>query len=92
MFMEPSVGAPRAPPASASSADRATAAEAPAHPPHCATASPRWEDKPEHRFYGLAPGEPPHLRETGRFFIHWMLEDGGWKMSRAYSYDHRPAE
>lgn len=46
----------------------------------------------EHRFFGLAPGQPPHLRETGRFFIHWRLEDGVWRMSRAYSYDHRPAE
>lgn len=46
----------------------------------------------EHRFYGLAPDQPPHLRETGRFFIQWVQEDGVWKMSRAYSYDHRPAQ
>jgi hypothetical protein len=46
----------------------------------------------EHRFYGLADGQPPHLRETGRFFHHWVLEDGVWKLRRVYSYDHRPAE
>jgi hypothetical protein len=46
----------------------------------------------EHRFYGLAEGRPPHLRETGRFFMHWVLEDGAWKLRRVYSYDHRPAE
>lgn len=46
----------------------------------------------EHRFYGLAEGRPPHLRETGRFFHHWVLEDGAWRLRRVYSYDHRPAE
>lgn len=46
----------------------------------------------EHRFYGLSENQPPQLRETGRFFHHWVLEDGAWKLRRVYSYDHRPAE
>jgi hypothetical protein len=46
----------------------------------------------EHQFYGLAEGQTPQLRETGRFFHHWVLEDGAWKLRRVYSYDHRPAE
>ncbi len=45
-----------------------------------------------HRFYGLTPGKPDQLRETGRFFHEYRLEKGSWKLARVYSYDHRPAE
>ncbi len=45
----------------------------------------------EHRFFQLTPGQPPQLRETGRFFHHWILVDGAWRLRRVYSYDHRPA-
>lgn len=44
-----------------------------------------------HRFYGLEPGKPDQLRETGRFFHTWRQVDGAWKLARVVSYDHRPA-
>lgn len=45
-----------------------------------------------HRFFGLAPGKPDQLRESGKFFHVWKQVDGMWKLSRAFSFDHRPAE
>jgi hypothetical protein len=45
-----------------------------------------------HRFYGLTPGQPDLLRETGQFFHEYRLEKGRWKLARVYSYDHRPAQ
>jgi len=45
-----------------------------------------------HRFYGIEPGKPDVLRETGRLFHLWKLEAGRWKLARVFRYDHRPAE
>jgi hypothetical protein len=45
----------------------------------------------EHRFWGLEEGQPPVLRETGRFFHLWRQVDGRWRLARVTSYDHRPA-
>jgi hypothetical protein len=45
-----------------------------------------------HRFYGIEPGKPDQLRETGRFFHVWRLEQGQWKLAQVYSYDHHPAK
>jgi ketosteroid isomerase-like protein len=44
-----------------------------------------------HRFFGIEPGKPDQLRETGKFFHVWKKVDGQWKLSRSYSYDHHPA-
>lgn len=44
-----------------------------------------------HRFYGLTPGQPDLLRETGQFAHHWIRVQGRWKLTRVYSFDHRPA-
>jgi hypothetical protein len=45
-----------------------------------------------HRFWGLEPGKPAVLRETAHFFHLWKEVDGKWKLSRVFSFDHRPAE
>jgi hypothetical protein len=45
-----------------------------------------------HRFYGIEPGKPDVLRETGQLFHLWKRQDGQWKLARVFSYDHRPAE
>jgi len=45
-----------------------------------------------HRFFGLEPGKPDKLRESGRFFHLWKKVDGTWKLSRVFSFDHHPAE
>lgn len=43
-----------------------------------------------HRFYGLEPGKPDALRESGQFFHVWRLENGTWRLARVYSFDHHP--
>lgn len=45
-----------------------------------------------HRFFGIEPGKPDQLRETAQFFHVWKKIDGQWKLSRSYSYDHKPAQ
>jgi predicted alpha/beta superfamily hydrolase len=45
-----------------------------------------------HRFFGVEPGKPDQLRETGKFFNVWKRVDGRWKLSRVYSFDHQPAQ
>jgi len=45
-----------------------------------------------HRFFGLEPGKPDTLRESGRFFHLWKKVDETWKLSRVFSFDHHPAE
>lgn len=44
-----------------------------------------------HRFFGLEEGKPDKLRETGQFFMLWKQVDGAWKLTRVFSFDHRPA-
>jgi hypothetical protein len=43
----------------------------------------------EHRFYQLLPGKPEKLVEVALFTQVWKKDDGGWKLSRVLSYDHR---
>lgn len=45
-----------------------------------------------HRFFGVELGKPDKLRESGKFFHVWKREDGKWKLSRVFSFDHHPAE
>ena len=42
-----------------------------------------------HRFYQLLPGKPEKLVEVSQFTHVWKKEEGGWKLSRVLSYDHR---
>ena len=44
-----------------------------------------------HRFFGLTPGQPEVLRETAQFVHHWVRVQGQWRLTRVYSFDHRPA-
>jgi len=41
-----------------------------------------------HRFLASEHGEPPHVTSVARYAIFWRLEDGKWRMTRAFSYDH----
>jgi hypothetical protein len=45
-----------------------------------------------HRFFGIEGGKPDTLRETGKFFHLWTLEDRKWQLSRVFSFDHHPAQ
>jgi hypothetical protein len=42
-----------------------------------------------HRFYALEKDKPEYLTSTAKFTHIWMLENGSWKLSRAFSYDHK---
>jgi len=42
-----------------------------------------------HRFYAREGGKPERLTSTARFTNLWLLENGEWKLSRSFSYDHR---
>ncbi len=41
-----------------------------------------------HTFYEKQKGKPETIGSTARFTHLWLLIDGSWKFSRAYSYDH----
>ncbi|MBC8028410.1 MAG: nuclear transport factor 2 family protein [Steroidobacteraceae bacterium] len=43
----------------------------------------------EHRFYQLLPGKPEKLVEVALFTQVWKKEEGGWRLTRVLSYDHR---
>lgn len=46
----------------------------------------------EHVFYIWGKDKAEYLDGRARFTHVWLLQtDGGWKMSRILSYDHRPA-
>jgi hypothetical protein len=45
-----------------------------------------------HRFYAKEPDKPEYLTSTAKFTHLWLLENGSWKLSRAYSYDHAGKE
>lgn len=46
----------------------------------------------EHRFYAIEKDKPEYLTSTARFIHLWKLENGEWKLIRALSFDHKPAE
>jgi ketosteroid isomerase-like protein len=45
-----------------------------------------------HRFYEVAPGKPDKLVGIAKFVHVWRQTDGGWKLSRVVSYDHKAAQ
>jgi ketosteroid isomerase-like protein len=45
-----------------------------------------------HRFYQLLPGKPEKLVEVSQFTHVWRKDEGGWKLARVLSYDHRLTE
>jgi CubicO group peptidase (beta-lactamase class C family) len=42
-----------------------------------------------HRFYAVEKNKPKYLTSTAKFTHVWMLMEGAWKLTRAYSYDHK---
>ena len=45
-----------------------------------------------HRFYNAAPGSPEVLSENARFTSLVVYQDGVWKLARALSFAHAPAQ
>lgn len=45
-----------------------------------------------HQFYTAAPGSPEVLEDRARFTSLLLFKDGVWKLSRALSYAHAPAQ
>ena len=43
----------------------------------------------EHHFYAVEKDKPEHLTSTAKFTHVWLLENGGWKLSRGLSYNHQ---
>lgn len=41
-----------------------------------------------HEFYAVEKGQTERLTSVARFTHVWLLENGLWKLSRAFSYDH----
>lgn len=46
----------------------------------------------DHRFYQHPAGKPERMTEVARFTHLWKKVDGGWKLARVLSYDHRPVQ
>lgn len=44
-----------------------------------------------HRFYETEKGKPEREASTAQFTQFWKLENGEWKLSRVFSYDHQPS-
>ena len=45
-----------------------------------------------HQFYNGSPGAPEVLEGKARFTSLFLYKDGAWKLARALSYDHMPAQ
>jgi len=43
----------------------------------------------DHRFYLTETNQPERLSGIAKFVHVWQLKDGEWKLSRAFSFDHR---
>src|SRR6185437_15521355 len=43
----------------------------------------------EHEFFAIEKDGSEHLTSTAKFTLVWLKENGGWKLSRALSYDHK---
>lgn len=43
----------------------------------------------EHTFYALKKNKPEYVTSTAKFTHLWLLEQGTWKLSKSYSYDHK---
>ncbi len=43
----------------------------------------------EHKFYAIEKDKPEYLTGTAKFTHVWLLENGKWKLSRAFSYNHQ---
>lgn len=43
----------------------------------------------QHRFYALEKDGREHITSVALFTHIWLIEQGEWKLSRGYSYDHR---
>jgi len=41
-----------------------------------------------HRFYEINEDKSQKLTSIAKFMHFWLLENGEWKLSRGYSYDH----
>jgi len=41
-----------------------------------------------HSFWAIEPGKPEYQTSVARFTHLWLRQQGGWKLSRAISYDH----
>lgn len=45
-----------------------------------------------HEFYATEPNKGKKLTSVAKFTHLWLLENDSWKLSRAYSYNHRESE
>ena len=43
----------------------------------------------EHKFYAQEKDKPEYLTRRAKFTHLWLIEDGKWKLSRVFSFDHR---
>lgn len=43
----------------------------------------------EHQFYALEKDKPEYVTSTAKFTHLWLLENGKWKLSRGFSYNHQ---
>jgi len=48
--------------------------------------------KGRHAFYAQVNGQQKHLTSIANFSHLWLLKEGKWKLSRAYSYNHKKSE
>lgn len=46
----------------------------------------------KHRFYALEKDGTERITSVALFTHLWLIEQGQWKLSRGYSYDHRDSD
>lgn len=42
-----------------------------------------------HQFFETHPGKPAHFGSSARFTHVWLLENGVWKLTKSFSYEHQ---